>query len=214
MVIWLILIALVTLFFLSLKKNNVTMKTVNKDVNTFRKELDLKSKTLTPWAQNELELLSLNLKERKLTKGFHEVERGVLVNIYNEPVLAFVRKRYKGKHPKTLLMARGYAYEMVYVLNEKGVSIYRNQTQIANLLPDGRLVNAAGNKLLGQIEYSDHLELPLLLEGKLVAGMRKTRDDKAMFPRALNLYESLSEQDQHLLLAMSLVHVIDLAEKK
>ncbi len=190
------------------------MKTVNKDVLAFRKELDVKAKSLTPWAQNELELLSLNLKEKKVSKGFHEVERGVLVNIYNEPVLAFVRKRYKGKKPKTLLMARGFAYEMTYVLNEKGVSIYRNQNQIANLLPDGRLVNAAGNKLLGQIEYSDHLELPLLLEGKLVAGMRKTRDDKSMFPRALNLYESLSEQDQQLLLAMSLVHVIDLAEKK
>src|SRR5690606_12569591 len=140
MVIWLILIALVTLFFLSLKKNKVTMNTVNKDVVKFRKELDLKATTLTPWAQNELELLSLNLKEKKVAKGLHEVDRGILVDIYNEPGLAFVRKRYKGKIPKTLWMARVFAYEMLYVLNDKGVSISRNQSQIPNLLPDGRLV--------------------------------------------------------------------------
>lgn len=195
------------------KSSRVNEKTINKDLKAFRAELEKKSDTLIPWKQEDLALLSLNLAEFSKSRGKNSVERGVLKNIYQEDTLAYIIKHYDVKDAKTLLIARGHDFEMVWVRNKDGITVYRNQQQVGSILRDGRFFTPTGKQLLGQIQSSDNLDLSVFLDGKLKALIKREQNEDAVNPRALEVFGELHENDQMKILAMSMFDVVKSARK-
>ncbi len=191
----------------------VTEKSINKDLKSFRAELDKKAKTLIPWKHEDLALLSLNLAEYSKGRGKHPVERGVLKNIYQEDTLAYIIKHYGGKDPKSLLVVRTHDFEMVWVRNSQGITVYHNQEQVGSILRDGRFFTPTGHKLIGQIQTGDALDLSLFVDGQMKALVKRENNEETVNPRALELFEDMSENDQMKILAMSMFDVVKSVRK-
>lgn len=204
--------ALLLLTYL-VRRRKIGEKQINRDLKQLRARLDRQSARLIPWSPEEMELLSLNLLEKKISRGTHPLEQGILKNIYQEPVLAYACKRYKGKDTKILLLVRGKDFELVMVRNSRGTTIYRDHRYIGSLQADGKLIHPGGGKVIGAIGQSDLLELPLYLDDQIVAGVRTEREKRAINPRALQLYRPLRRDEESLVLAMGMWQILQAARK-
>jgi len=210
-VITLILVYFLIRFFTRLTKINE--KDINKDLATFREELNKKASDLIPWTDEDLSLLSLNLMEQKKQGKKHIVERGVIKNIYQEPTISYIIKRYGGKEPRTLLVVRTHDFEMVWLRNESGITIYKDGRQIGNLLRDGKMLDTSGKHMLGFLKQEDNLDLSIFINDQMAALVRKSWDPDVVNPRALEIFREPAEADKEKILAMSMLDIVESVKK-
>jgi len=209
-VILFILIFLIRFLF---KVKPVTEKEINNDLKTFRAELDIKASGLIHWSDEDLKLLTLNLSEYKKKVRNHTVERGVIKNIYHEPTIAYVAKHYSGKNPRTLLVIRTKDFEMVWVRNDKGITVYKDGKQFANLLRDGKLLDADGKKMLGFLKQDKGQGLNLYIDDKLSAQVLMNHEPGTLHKRALDIYIDTIDKDKEKILAMSMLDIVESSRK-
>ena len=192
----------------------VTEKDINKDLKQFREELvNLKAK-LTPWSHDDLSLLSKNLMDHKRSRGRHRVERGIIKNIYQEPTLAYIVKHYGGKSPRTLLIVTTNTFEMVWVRNERGITVYKNGQYVANILRDGRLFNRKGDKQLGYIKQDQNNTLAIYINDRLTAMISKDQSQGQFNPRAFELLGSGDQIDMDPILALGMLDLVEVLQSR
>jgi len=209
-----IVVLFIAIFFIRFfKPGEVHEKDINKDLISFREELDQKADELIHWSDEDLKLLTLNLSEYKKQGRKHTIERGVIKNIYHEPTIAYVVKHYNGKKPRTLLVIRTKDFEMVWLRNDKGITVYKNGKQFANLLRDGRLLDADGKKMLGFLKHDKQMGLNLYIDDKLSAQVLMNHEPTALHKRALDIYIDTLERDKEKILAMSMLDIVESSKK-
>lgn len=192
---------------------HVSEKDINKDLTNFREELKGKASGLIPWTDEDLSLLSMNLMEQKKQGRKHVVERGVIKNIYQEPTISYIIKRYGGKEPRTLLVVRTHDFEMVWLRNKSGITIYKDGRQIGNLLRDGKLLDSSGNKMIGYLKQEDNLDLSIFIDDQISALVHKSWDPDVVNPRALEIFSHPIQADKEKILAMSMLDIVESAKK-
>jgi hypothetical protein len=192
----------------------VTEKDINKDLKQFREELLNQKSKLTPWSHDDLSLLSRNLMEHKKSRGRHSIERGIIKNIYQEPTLAYIIKQYGGKSPRTLLIITTNTFEMVWVRNESGITVYKNGQYVANILRDGRLFNRKGNRQLGFIKQDQNNTLSIYINDQLTAMISKEQNQGQFNPRAFELLKNAEQVDMDPILALGMLDLVEVLSSK
>lgn len=191
-------------FFLNTQ--GVTSKMKN-DIEDLKDELEPLLSKLSPWEENDFELLSFNRTNERRNKGVNPVVKGILTNIYQEKLVAFAYKEYYHKKKKAILVARTSAHEFYYKITKKSVEAFRDNVHLGTLLPDGSFLQ--GNAIIAHIDKSLSMSLlPINIRGKQVASLVNPIDHTYPNTRAVKIFENISEDDKELILSLSLFELI------
>lgn len=180
------------------------------DIKKLRNDLAQLLQDLSPWDENDLEMISLQISEVKKNVKLNQIVSGFINNIYQEKVVAFAYKHYYGKKGKALLYARNSKHEFYYKISPKSVDIYMDKEQLGTLHKDG------GFFLLGKeddakamISQSDTMSLlPVEMNGKKIASLTNPSDRSYENTRAVTLLEDIDQEDNDLLTSLVLFEII------
>lgn len=196
-------------FFLDTQGANSKMK---QDVNDLNDELDELIPELSPWEDNDFDLLSFNRVNESRTKAVSPVLKGILTNIYQEKLVAYAYKEYYHKKKKAVLIARTTAHKYYYKISKKAVEAFRDNVHLGTLFPDGSFYQS--NALIAHIDQSKSMSLlPIKLHGKKVASLVNPIDHTYPNTKAVQLFEDVSENDKELILSLSLFELIHRTNK-
>lgn len=206
-----IMFILQQLFSFFLDTQGATSK-MKQDIEELNDELDSIMHKLSPWEDNDFELLSFNRVEETKSKSVNPVIKGILTNIYQENLVAFAYKEYYQKKKKAILIARTSAHEFYYKITKKAVEAYRDNIHLGTLSADGSFYQS--NALVAHIDKSKSMSLlPIKLNGKKVASLVNPIDHTYPNTRAVQIFEDVTEDEKELILSISLFELIHRTNK-
>ena len=191
-------------FFLDTQGATSMMK---QDIEELNEELDSLMDQLSPWEDNDFELLSFNRVNETKSKSVNPVVNGILTNIYQEKLVAFAYKDYYKKKKKAILIARTSAHDFYYKITKKAVEAYRDNVHLGTLSADGSFYQS--NALVAHIDKSTSMSLlPIKINGKKVASLVNPIDHTYPNTRAVQIFEDVSDEEKELILSISLFELI------
>lgn len=161
---------------------------------------------LVPWDKEMLSLLSLNRTNVKKPGYFNSAAEGVFTTIYQEPVLAYAEHK-SGK--TAVVIARTSDREFIFRLKGKETEIWLDG-QPFGVLVDGSLIAAGRNgRLLGQmVQKQEEAQFPVTLGTSVAASIANPDKAGSPNPRALTLLRDLSTEEEHTILAMTVLTAV------
>lgn len=186
-------------------------KRIQKDLKVLQQEMQgwLKEE-LVPIGREELELFSLNQLYQTVSKQITFKARGVFATIYNEPVLAYIYKRYVSTGASALLYARTRHHEYAYWLKKDEIQVLIDNKMLGALRKNHVLYNEK-NQAIARINY-DHPELAcILVNDREVACMVKAevRKGDILSPRVFQFIKpDITDQEENLLLALATLELV------
>jgi len=191
-------------FFLDTQGATSKMK---QNIEELNDELDTIIGQLSPWEENDFELLSFNRVSESRSTAINPVIKGILTNIYQEKLVAFAYKEYYQKKKKAILIARTTAHEFSYKITKKAVEAYRDNVHLGTLSSDGSFYQS--NAVVAHIDKSTSMSLlPIKLNGKKVASLVNPIDHTYPNTRAVKIFEDITEDEKELILSISLFELI------
>jgi len=179
------------------------------DIKKLRDEIAQLLKDLSPWDENDLELISLQISEIQKNVKLNQIVRGYINNIYQEKVVAFAYKNYYGKKGKALLYARNSTSEFYYKISTKSVDIYKDEKQLGTLFNDGGFIEKGQEDIKAKVSQSDTMSLiPVEIDGKKVASLTNPIDSTYANTRAVTILKDINETDGDLLTSLVLFEII------
>lgn len=192
-------------FFINTQGVKSQIKT---DLKKISKELQEIVENLSPWEDNDLDLLSVEQIDLKKKPGIHTQFSGVLSNIYHEKIVAFAYKEYYHKKKKSILVARTSAHNFSYKITKKAIDIFRDNIHLGTLKPNGSFLQE--NIEIAHVDQSRTMSLiPISIQGKQVASLVNPTGHVHKNARALKFVEDLSEDDKELVLSLSIFELIN-----
>ncbi len=191
-------------FFINTQGVKSQIKT---DLKKMSKDLEDVVNTLSPWEDNDLDLLSVEQVDLKKKPGIHTQFSGVLSNIYHEKIVAFTYKEYYYKKKKSILVARTSAHSFYYKITKKAIDIFRDNVHLGTLKSNGSFLQE--NVEVAHVDQSQTMSLiPISINGKQVASLVNPTSHVHKNARALKLVEDLSKDDKELVLSLSIFELI------
>ena len=158
---------------------------------------------LVPIDKKELELLSHSQIKKEVRSGIAKTAKGVLVSIYEEPMIAYAYKRYSGNKENAALLIRTANQEIFYRIRHNQVQITANNQAIAVLESNGVLYSPGNYNPIAWIDKKSNQEaFPIFVSKKEVANL--IREDKSIqvHQRALQFVTDLSPSEELILLIL------------
>jgi len=185
---------------------------IKHDIKKLRDNLAQLLKDLSPWDENDLEMISLQISEVQKNVKLNQIVSGFINNIYQEKVVAFAYKNYYGKKGKALLYARNSMHEFYYKISPKSVDIYMDKIQLGTLYKDGGFFLSGQedeSKAKASISQSDTMSLlPVEMDGKKIASLTNPSERSYENTRAVTLLEHIDQTDHDLLTSLVLFEII------
>ncbi len=175
---------------------------MKKEVIKLRSEARRMADDLIPIDRNELDLLSAKVVNRQL-KGriFGRKSRGYIPSIYDEPLLAFIVKRYPKRSKKTIYYVRSSNSEIVIIKGRKGAQLYIDGHPVG-MVQDGKILERKQNRKLGELVSLPSLPEEVKVGNKKVATLNSDVDTKSVHPRLFTFINPVSADEKRVLLAL------------
>lgn len=183
-------------------------KTIEKDLQSMREDMQEQQNSLVPWTMEEWPLLSATLGEHKEYRGMVKRAEGIMKSIYHEPLLAYRFKQYAGgKH--SLLLIRTQKFEYVFWKKGDRTEIFKDGEAYGILNEEGVLLSKDGKKEVGRLKQADkNTFIPVVLHEHEVANISNPNKVDTVNPRAFEFLADLAEVDQEKLFALTLSYYI------
>ena len=161
---------------------------------------------LVPWDREMLSLLSLNRLNAKKPGLFNSVSEGVFTTVFQEPVLAYSEQKSGGT---AVIVARTSDREFIFRLKGKETEIWLNG-QPFGIFVEGSLIAAGRNgRLLAQVNRDPaEAQFPVTLGSAVAASIANPAKADAPNPRALTLLRELATEEEHALLALTILVLV------
>ncbi len=197
-------IAMLVRSFLKTKPNKIRIK---EDLQILKKKVkDQLLIDLSPWENNELELLSLEQINKKIQRSnAGTFGQGIISSIYHEPLIAYAYKKYGGSKHNALLFAKSSEHEYVYRITSKGTFITMDGKELGELRENGVIYNPE-NRMIGRINKNQNeLLLPIMVKGREIASLINPKLNKNdTVPRALDLVsKSVTDEEEAIFVALA-----------
>jgi hypothetical protein len=182
---------------------------VNEDIRKMKASLQLFINELVPWQKDELDLLSFNQVNKKITKGMVKTGQGVITSIYHEPMIAWSYKHYVGSGDNAVLYACTSHHEFVFRLRNNGTTITIDNSEIGQVRENGALYSAKSNRMMARINReSNELYLPILVGDRELATLKSPGYVQQTNSRAFELLASMNDEEEAVLLSLTILEMI------
>ena len=181
---------------------------VAEDIQKMKASLQLFINELVPWNKEELDLLSFNQINKKVSKGIIKTGQGVITSIYQEPMIVWAFKRYVGGGNNAVLYASTSHHEFVFRIRNRGTTCLIDNEEIGELRNNGVLYGAKSNRLMARINKdSDNLTLPVLVGEKEIATLKSMTYAQETNNRAFELLTDMDDQEESILLSLTILEL-------
>lgn len=180
---------------------------IRKDYEEMQLELRTTRTELVPLQKDELELLSTNQINETRKKRIKSKASGVFVSIYQEPMIAWAMRKYRGSDRNALVIAQTSRHEFALRIKSKQTEISIDSKIGFILLPDGKLTDARGKNIYGYIgDNAVSSKSKLIFIGRReVASLQIIPESSTPYPRVFNyLVDEISEEERLFLLAITI----------
>jgi hypothetical protein len=158
---------------------------------------------LVPIDVKELELFSHSHIRQESRGGISKTAKGIIVSIYEEPLVAYAYKRYSGKKENALLIARTANATFFFRIRNQQVQVSLNDQAIGIIERNGILYSPGNFQPMAKIEKKEKTEsFPITVEGKEVAILIPEDTSLKVHQRALQFVGNLNKREELLLLVM------------
>ncbi len=181
---------------------------VQADIRKLRSEWNVLAPDLVPINKEELELLSVNQIDQSQKRGLVKKSKGVFTSIYHEPMIAYTYMQYASGRKNSVLYARTSEHEFIYRIRSKGVQVVANNQPIGVIKNDGVLYAARSGKVLGEIRDSQLELLPMIVNGREVAGLLKPGTTAKHNQRALQFVKDINEEEELVLMSLAVLELV------
>ncbi len=182
---------------------------VAEDVEKMKAALQLFINDLVPWKNEELDLLSFNQINKKISKGLIKTGQGVITSIYHEPMIAWSYKRYVGGGDNAVIYASTSHHEFVFRIRNKGTFVMIDNEDIGEIRNNGVLYSVKTDRLLARInKESSKLALPILIGDKEVATLKSQDYVKQTNARAFELIADMNKEEEAILLSLTILEMV------
>lgn len=180
---------------------------MQKDLYQLKAEIAPWFGDLIPWDSDEMEKLSLNQINRKMSKGIVTSGKGVFTSIYHEPMIAYAFKKYVGSGKDALLYARTSHHEYAFRIKGDTTEVWMDSEPLGRLRADGSLVSPR-NQLLAKINRKDELKLlPISVNNKEVGSLINPQLAGKVNPRALEYLAKMQPDEEAVLLSLAILEM-------
>jgi hypothetical protein len=161
--------------------------------------------TLTPWESDSLSLLSLHKVKEKSGSLFGGIEKGIFTSIYQEPQVAYAVQRANNAGIAVAATANNM---FVYRTKNRQTEIWVDNQPLGTYV-DGNLLSSTG-KLLTQVNDKEQVEsFPTIINNQTIASITNPALTQSVNPRAISLLSKPSEETEKLLLAITLLKMLE-----
>ncbi|MFK7809872.1 MAG: hypothetical protein AB8F74_18845 [Saprospiraceae bacterium] len=176
---------------------------VRKEVEKLMSTFDNISSEFVPLNQKELELISHSHTQNEVRKGITTTAKGVIISIYEEPMIAYTYKRYTGKKENAALLVRTANQELFFRIRNQQAKVSLNNQAVGIIERNGILYSPGDFRPLAKIEKKDRREtFPIMVEGKEVASLVAYDPTLRVHQRALQFVGDLDKRQELFLLLM------------
>lgn len=193
------------------------IKKINADLAYMRQLIQPMINQIIPWeSERELELMSLKHEIKSAKHGLDKITTGTIYSIYYEPMVVFTYKDYMKGVREALLVTRTRNNEIIFRIKRKDVDVYLNGNQVALIDASNMMYHLRTREALAKVKpYSGEL-LAIMIRGKDVGHLFDPNRPHSPQQRAFTLMKDLNEEEERILLAISLYELITrlLANKK
>jgi len=164
---------------------------------------------LVPIDAKELELFSHSHVKQEAKGGLSKTAKGIVVSIYEEPLVAYAYKRYNGKKENAVLLVRTANREIFFRIRNQQVQVTLNNQAIGIIERNGVLYSPGNFQPMAKIEKKGRTEsFPINVEGKEVATMIPKDPSMKVYQRALQFVGELNQREELLLIIMLIWDVV------
>ena len=185
------------------------VKKINADLAAMRQLLRPMTDQIIPWeSERELELMSLKHEVKSQKQGLDKILTGSIYSIYYEPMVVFAYKDYMKGVREALICSRTRNNEFIFRIKKREVDVYLNGNQVAIIDQNNVMYSLRTKEPLARIKpYSTEL-LSVLIRNKDVGHLFDPHRPHSPQQRAFTLLQDLNEEEERILLAISLYEVI------
>ena len=180
-----------------------SMRRVMEDIEIMRNETREWSEGLYPWlGKDELDLVSFK-HDQKWVKKSGKFLKGVLYSIYDEPMLVVGYKTYQ-RGENQLLWLSSKRHEFIYRGKKGRTDLYIDREAVGYITTEGLMYGGSRGRLLGRRnDFSDE-HFSIVIWDKEVAHLLKPKKADRVNPRAFEVLEKMSSQEELLTLALGM----------
>lgn len=181
---------------------------VRSDLNALKAEVEMIDHELIPWGTEELALLSSDLVEQKIKRGFGTSAKGTFMSIYQEPMIAYAYKGYLSGAKNGIIYAKTANREFVFRITRKGVEIQVNGKWIG-LFASNNVLYDKNHKKIAALQYNKQKMLnPIHIGNKEVASLVNPKLSQRSSTRAFDMLQKLDSEEEDILLALSVLQLV------
>jgi len=204
-------VVVIGVYFISLILKNFQpgKSKVEEDVRKMKATMQLLINDLVPWKKEELDLLSFNQVNKKISKGVFKAGQGIITSIYHEPMIAWSYKKYVGGGDNAVLYACTSHHEFIFRIRNNGTTIVIDNEEIGQIRDNGVLYSAKTDRLMARINRDhDHLTLPVLVGDKEIGTIKSTNYAQQTNNRAFELLTEMNEEEEAILLSFTILEMV------
>lgn len=177
------------------------------DLKKLRDQIAIFSNELIPWDKNEISILSFNKTKALVKDGFYKIQKGVIHSIYHEPMISYALKKYDPNGTNSILLARSTDHE--YLFSKKGeiTEVFVDNEYFGTISEDGEFINTANQDRLGRINKSTQDYQSVIAGEREIAGLLNPEKSDVLNQRAFQLLESINEEEEMVLVSLSLMEI-------
>jgi hypothetical protein len=158
---------------------------------------------LVPLDKNELELISHSQALSEVRGGIAKTAKGIIISIFEEPMMAFAYKRYTGQNENAALLVRTAHQEIFYRIRNQQVQVSLNNQPIGVIERNGVLYSPGNFQPLAQINKINRKDAyPITVEGKEVATLIPEDKTLKVHQRALQFVGQLNKREELFLIIL------------
>jgi len=164
---------------------------------------------LVPLTDEELSLLSLNQRQRKVSRRINSITSGMFLSIYEEPLVAYAYKDYLGSD-KAVMLVRTTTDTWAYNISRGKTRVYLNKRPVGIISGDGTLRGMESNRVLANVEM-DHSASshPLYVRDRQVGHVNNPSLAAEGLSRAFTIFGNLEKDEKELFLSLSFLSLVE-----
>jgi len=179
------------------------------DLRKMKAEIQPYVDQLIPWTKEELELLSANQINKKITKAIITTARGVITSIYHEPLIAWTYKKYLSPDENAIIYARSAHREFMFRTKKDQTEFHIDNALVGTLRNNGVLYSEKTKRLMARINRDpDELLLPVLVGDKEVASITNLQKTTKTNRRALEFLSEMNSDEETVLLSLTILEIV------
>lgn len=176
---------------------------VRKEVEQLINSFNAVIPDLVPINQKEMELFSHSQIRKEAKGGITKTLKGIVVSIYEEPMIVYAYKRYTGKKENAALLAKMANQEFFFRIRNQQVQVSMNNQAIGIIERNGVLYSPGDFQPLAKIDKLNRTEsFPIIVDNKEVATFVPQDPSLKVHQRALQFIAELSKREELLLLLL------------